>query len=101
MDIVNAIAKARFASSGPQCVSLLKGDLSQVELLCMEPGQELTVTTGRWVYYLVKGMARLCSGGQEHEVAAGQVAAMSPNERHSIANTGEQRLICFAVGHEA
>ncbi len=101
MEIVNAIAKARFASSGPQCVSLRKDGPAQAELLCMEPGQELTVTAGRWVYYLVKGTARLCAGGEDHELAAGQVAAMSPNERHSIANIGEQRLICFAVGHEA
>ena len=100
MEIVNAIAKARFASSGPQCVSLQKDDLLQAELLCIEPGQELTVTVGRWVYYLVKGTARLCAGGEESELAAGHAVGLAPNERHSITNIGEQRLICFAVGHE-
>jgi len=101
MEIVNAIAKARFASVRAQCVQLHKGASLSSELLCMEPGQKLDVTSGRWLYYVVKGRARIDVDGVEGDLAPGQMAALELNEKHRITNIGEQRLICFTAGHNA
>jgi len=101
MEIINAIAKARFASSQPQCVQLHKDNALAAELLCMEPGQTLDIASGQWLYYIVKGRARIVAAGTEGDLAPGQVAALELNEKHSITNIGEQRLICFVAGHEA
>ena len=100
MEVINAIAKARFASSQAQRVRLHKGPLLQSELVCMEPGQELDVASGKWVYYVVKGRARARTAEGEADLAAGSVADFPPGQKHTITNTGEQRLICFAVGCE-
>ena len=101
MEIINAIARARFASSQPQRVRLGKDSKLQSELVCMEPGQELEVMSGRWVYYVVKGHARAGTAEGEADLAAGTFADFEPDQKHTITNTGEQRLICFAVGCEA
>ena len=98
MEVINAIAKARFASAKAQCVPLHKSGSQQTELLCMEPGQELKVSRGRWLYYVVKGRARVVAGDCDQELAAGQIAAAADGERHSVHNAGEQRLVCLAVG---
>jgi len=100
MEIINAIAKARFASSRPQCVQLHKDDAMAGELVCMEPGQDLTVASGRWLYYIIKGQARIATPEDQNDLAPGQVAALAPGEKHCITNIGEQRLICFAVGQD-
>ncbi len=100
MEIINAIAKARFASSQPQCVQLHKDKALAAELFCMEPGQKLDIASGRWVYYVVKGRARIVAAAAESDLAPGQVAAAELNEKHCITNIREQRLICFAAGHE-
>ena len=101
MEIINAIAKARFASSQPQRVHL--GTDAQLEsaLICMEPGQELVVGSARWVYYVVKGQARVCTSEGEADLVPGAFAGFAPGQKHTITNTGEQRLICFAVACEA
>ena len=101
MEIVNAIAKARFASSQPQRVRLHKDAALQSELICMEPGQELDVTSGKWVYYVVKGHARVRTAEGEADLSTGTFADFTTDPRHAIMNTGEQRLICFAAGCEA
>ena len=101
MEIINAIAKARFASSQPQRVRLGKDGHLRSELICMEPGQQLAVMSGRWVYYVVKGQARVCAGQDEADLVPGALAGFSPDEKHTISNTGEQRLICFAGACEA
>ena len=101
MEIINAIAKARFASSQPQRVRLGRDSSLQSELICMEPGQELEVASGKWVYYVLKGDARVGTAESEANLSAGVLADFSAEQKHSITNTGEQRLICFAVGCEA
>ena len=100
MEVINAIAKARFASSQPQRVRLHKDSRLLSELVCMEPGQALDVTSGRWVYYEVKGCARASTAEGEADLSAGAVADFAPDQKHTIMNTGEQRLICFAVACE-
>ena len=98
METINAIAKARFASAQPQRVHLHKDAMLQSDLICMEPGQEAKVVSGRWVYYMVKGRARLRTAASEAELDPGAVVGLEPDEKHTIVNVGEQRLICFAVG---
>lgn len=100
METVNAIAKARFASSQPQRVHLHKDSLLQSDLICMEPGQEFDAASGRWSYYVVKGQARVRTAAGQADLAPGAVVDFAPDEKHTITNIGEQRLICFAVGCE-
>ena len=78
MDTVNAVSKVRFASARPQRVHLAGNESQLVELLCLEPGQETKTTTGPCVYYVV--------------------ACLGPQEPHTLTSTGEDRLICLALG---
>lgn len=97
MDFVDAIAKVRFASARAQRVGLCRGGPLTVDLLCMEPGQDMNVSSGRWLYYVIKGQAKVVGDG-EAVVSAGQMAATGPEEAHNIANVAEQRLVCIAIG---
>ncbi len=96
MDLINAIAKARFSSAKAQRVHLHAGDELRAELICMEGGQEVQVEPGQWVYYVVKGAATLV-GDTEGQLAAGCVATTTAAEAHTIRNSGEQRFVCIAV----
>ncbi len=98
MDVVNAIAKVRFGSAKPQRVQLRKDAKAPIELLCLEPGQKLKVTEGRWAYYVITGAARVESGGKSSDVSAGHLALASEGETHMLSSAGEQRLICLAIG---
>lgn len=99
MDTVNAIAKARFASAKPQRVQLHKADGLSIDLLCLEPRQEMSVRGGQWTYYTIAGSVVLEAGDQRLEVGTGHVAATADGERHKLSNAAETRLICLAVGH--
>ena len=98
MELINAIAKVRFASASPQRIHVQKTDALQIDLLCLEPGQEIRLETDQWAYYVVKGKAGVSGGGTEGDLTAGQVAVSRTGEKHTIVNAGEQRLICIAVG---
>jgi quercetin dioxygenase-like cupin family protein len=98
MEIVNAIAKVRFASARPQRVRLARNDACVVELLCLEPGQEARVSAGMWTYYVVTGTATVTAGEQAGELTPGQMAVTQAGEAHTIANAGEARLVCLAAG---
>ncbi|HOF17692.1 MAG TPA: cupin domain-containing protein [Phycisphaerae bacterium] len=100
MDAVNAIAKVRFGSARPQRILLSHSDGLTSELLCLEAAQEFHVTGGEWVYYVVTGTAAVTSGQDRATLPAGQFAALSRDEKHTLANAGEGRLICLAVGRE-
>ena len=102
MDTVNAIAKARFASAKPQRVQLQKDDDGlSVEMLCLEPGQDVSVRSGQWAYYVVTGTAVVQTGDQRHDISTGHVAVSAPDERHTLSNASETRLICLAVQRSA
>jgi len=98
METFNAISKVRFASARPQRVHLSKCDSFAVEMLCMEAGQDARVPAGPWAYYVVMGTATITSGKDSQSLAAGQMAATAAEETHTIANQGEGRLVCLAVG---
>ncbi len=98
MNLVNAISKARFSSAKAQRVQLDKSDRAVADLLCLEPGQEVEVSSGRWVYYVIAGTASVIGGGEETEVPTGQLAATAADEAHRMRNSGERRLVCLAVG---
>jgi len=98
MDIVNAISKVRFASARPQRVHIARNDNYLVEVLCMEAGQETKVTDGPWTYYVVMGTARIAAGGRAGELSPGQTVTTGPEEVHALANAGEGRLVCLAIG---
>ena len=97
MDVVNAISKVRFSSARPQRVQMSRSPGLTAELLCFEPGQELKLNGGPACYYIVTGAAKMDSGGEDADLAAGQFAAVEKGEAHTIACAGEQRLVCLAV----
>jgi len=101
MDVINAIAKVRFASARPQRVHLVRGATCVVELICMEAGQAIQGIRGQWVYYVVMGSAAVRSGDETGELSAGQVAATDGAQPHGLSNAGEGRLVCLAVGPPA
>ena len=98
MDVVNAIAKVRFASARPQRVHLARNDAYHVEMLCMEAGQETKVTDGPWIYYVVTGTAKVAAGAQSGELSPGQAVTTGSQEVHTVANAGDGRLVCLAIG---
>ena len=98
MDFINAIAKARFGTAKPQHIQLHRGDGIAVELLCLESGQEITVNSGEWTYYVITGKASIRSDGKPAELPTGQLAATRPGETHTLANAGEDRLVVLATG---
>jgi len=98
MEVINAIAKVRFGSARPQRVQLHTSDDLTAELLCLEAGHKLKITSGQWTYYVVAGNAAIDNGGKSTELPTGQFAATGKDEAHTIANAGEGRLICLAVG---
>lgn len=100
MDIVNAIAKVRFSSAKLHRAQLHRGDGVVIELLCLEPRQKLRAQTGQWAYYVITGTATVTAGEAESAVPTGQLAAGAPNEKHTLANAGEQRLVCLAIGRQ-
>jgi len=97
MDFMNAIAKVRFGSAKPQRIQLTKTDSCQVEMLCMESGQQLSVRSGRWLYYVIAGHAAITAKDVEQKISAGHLATTAAGEKHQITACGEQRLICLAV----
>jgi quercetin dioxygenase-like cupin family protein len=97
MDIVKAISKARFSSTGPQHVHLARGEPFRVDLLCMEAGQKCPTAAGPCAYYVVTGSASLTTGAKPHELPAGQLAQLDGGEAHTIANAGQSRLICLVI----
>ena len=99
METINAISKVRFSSARPQTIQLHEaGDLA-IELLCMEPGQKAERRrAGQWAYYVITGTASVTSQGHDAKISDGQLAASGPDEPHTIANTGQQRLVCLSAG---
>ncbi|MGC9453503.1 MAG: cupin domain-containing protein [Phycisphaerae bacterium] len=97
MNTVNAIAKARFASARPQRVQLQSDSGLSIELLCLEPGQNVSAREGQWVYYVITGKATVQVGQEVHELGTGHLALSGKGERHSLSNAAETRLICLAV----
>ena len=82
----------------PQRVLLTKSKGFVVELICMEPGQELKSVKGPCAYYVVTGTATLTAGGKEHGVPTGQMGIAEADEAHAISNGQERRLVCLAIG---
>ena len=101
MDIVNAISKVRFASTGPQHIHLAHTDAYRVDMLCMEAGQKSRSAAGPCAYYVIAGSATLATSGSaegdERPLPAGQIADLAPDEPHVLANAGEGRLICLVI----
>jgi mannose-6-phosphate isomerase-like protein (cupin superfamily) len=95
MDIVNAIAKIRFATARPQHVQLHKGRRLAAQMLCMEAGQTARLAGGERVYYVVMGSAAVEAAGATTPLPAGQLAAPDPDQPHAVVNTGEGRLVCL------
>lgn len=95
MNFSNAIAKARFSSAKPQRVQLYQDGVLQVDLLCLESGQEMALQ-GRWSYYLIAGSGEFSAGGQASTLSVGGLA-VSDDEPHRLANKSQQRLVCLAT----
>ncbi len=96
MDIVNAIAKVRFSSARPQRVQLYKFAGLACELICLEPGQELS-SEDKCAYYVIAGSGDVRAGKEGGPIAMGKLAACGNGGPHAVINSSEQRLICLAV----
>ena len=96
MDFINAISRVRFGSARPQRIQLSKADPLQAEMLCLEPGQQLAVRSGQWLYYVITGSAQVVVDGQATELPTGQLAVSQPDEKHTISAAGDRRLVCLA-----
>ena len=96
MEILNAISKVRFNSARPKRVQLHKSENFTCGLLCLEPGQELP-GNGPCAYYVIAGNGTLKASGKAQELSMGSMAPCEAGEKHAIANTSEQRLICLAI----
>ncbi|MHC4716122.1 MAG: cupin domain-containing protein [Planctomycetota bacterium] len=96
MDITNAIAKVRFNSARPQRVQLAKCTGYICDLLCLEPGQELTAT-GECAYYIVAGNGNAKIKDETKDVEMGNFIHCPDGESHTLVNSSEQRLICLSV----
>jgi quercetin dioxygenase-like cupin family protein len=97
MDIVNAIAKARFSAVRPQHVHLHKDDNITVELLCLEAGQSATITKNR-AYYVITGLAELITDSGPCELPTGQLVVGEAGDKCNISNTSEARLLVLVAG---
>lgn len=96
MDVINAIAKVRFNSARPQRVQLAKCSGYVCDLLCIEPGQELTAS-GECTYYIVAGNGDAKVGDETKPVAMGHFIHCPEGESHTLINSSEQRLICLSM----
>ena len=96
MDIINAIAKVRFNSARPQRVQLSKCPSYFCELLCLEPGQEIS-GSGRGGYYVIAGKGKLRSSNGPGELEMGNFIAFDDAESHTLINSSEQRLIVLSI----
>ena len=99
MDFVNAISKVRFGSARPQRIQLSRAEGFQAEMLCMEPGQQVRVQSGQWLYYVITGSASLTVDGRSTERPTGQFAASARDEKHVISTSGDRRLVCLVFSH--
>ncbi len=100
MELINAVAKIRFSSAKAQCVQLSEGSGVHAELICMEPGQQLTVEKGQWVYYVITGRTDFAAGDQSQQAPTGQIVSFQENEKHVLSAAGERRSVCLAVGRD-
>lgn len=99
MEIVNAVSKVRFASSGPQHVHLARGRGVRADLICMEAGQKDRSVEGPCAVYVITGLASLTASGRadkdSQSAPAGHMAHLDEGEARAITNAGEGRLICL------
>ena len=96
MDMVNAIAKARFSSAKAQRVPLHKTGALHADLLCLEAGQALDVPeASAWTYYVISGTAAI---GQEQSASLSQGHSLCIQGPHNIRNVAPGRSILLAVG---
>jgi len=96
MDIINAIAKVRFNSARPQRVQLAKCDGTDCDLLCLEPGQELSAK-GPSAYYIITGSGQVKLKSESRDLAMGHFLHCADGESHTLINSSEQRLICLSI----
>ena len=96
MDVINAIAKVRFNSARPQRVQLSKCPRFTCDLLCMEPGQEVS-GGGKCMYYVIAGSGKVMAGKGRQELTMGHFVTCDEGESHTLVNSSEQRLICLAI----
>lgn len=98
MDIVNAVAKARFGSAKAQRVQIHHSDRLHVDLICMEAGQQLRQEAGEWTYYVMAGSGAMTCQGNAQLLPTGQVAIAAEDEAHTLANAADKRLVVLAIG---
>jgi hypothetical protein len=93
MEPVNAIAKARFSSARPQRVNLLSDGAVSAELLCLEKDQRMPVCGPSAILYVVGGSGTLIRTDGQDSLPVGHVVSL--DSQSTLANLGEQRLICL------
>lgn len=94
MEPINAISKVRFSSAKPQRVHLANSGPVQADLLCLECQQELALSAGAGVLYVVSGSATLITDAGRQSLASTQLTSIDAD--CTLANISEQRLVVLA-----
>ena len=103
LDFKNITEKEAEHFKGGEKSAFIRGfqdENNKIMLFRLEPG----ASVGRHSHqgnsetiYLLKGKGRTLSGGEYHEVFAGQCLYCPEGEEHSLINDGDEELIFFAV----
>lgn len=89
-----------FSAEKMRKVGLVETDRLFCDAYCFEPGQEQAGhrhAVGDKLYYVLSGTGRIRVGGEEREVAAGDLACAPAGEEHGVLNPGPERLVVLVM----
>ncbi|MFP4106619.1 MAG: cupin domain-containing protein [Phycisphaerae bacterium] len=97
MELINAVAKARFNATKPQRIHLHRSPKTRICMLCFEPGQKLQAKPGDIAYYVISGKLTISADGSDRSVPAGQLVSFMQETTHQLLNDPDRRAICLEI----
>jgi mannose-6-phosphate isomerase-like protein (cupin superfamily) len=72
---------------------------SNINLLCMKQGQEITTHThhGNHVWIVMEGQGELISAGEKQIIEPGKIVIVPPLVDHAIRNAGTENLVIASI----
>ena len=92
---INAVAKVRFSSARAQRVHLADAGTAKGELLCLEGGQEMSLSGPSALLYVISGAGTVLQGDVRTPLATGHLLEVQADVK--LANLSEHRLICLLM----
>jgi quercetin dioxygenase-like cupin family protein len=89
-----------FSPTKMQKVGLFDTPSLFCDVYCFEPGQAQgghRHAVGDKLYFVVSGAGRIRVGGEEREVAAGDLVCAPAGEEHGVRNPGPGRLVLLVM----